>query len=163
MIEIEQRAQNAKDYFKSGYNCCQAVLLAYNDFTNLDKETLATLGAPLGGGMGRLREVCGTVTGMFIVSGFCEKASDPQDREAKKRAYATVQSLSQSFKEMHGSIVCRELLSGEILKDKSSVPELRTDEYYKKRPCAELVADAARIVGQYIEKLRKTNNGSLKA
>lgn len=150
MIDTEERAERAKAYFKAGYNCCQAVLLAYSDKSSLDEEQLATIGAPLGGGMGRLREVCGTVSGMFLVSGFCEKASDPKDAEAKKRCYATVQQLAQAFREKNGSIICRDLLSGDILKDKSSVPQARTEEYYKKRPCTELVGDAARIVGLYI-------------
>ncbi|MFI3317668.1 MAG: C-GCAxxG-C-C family protein [Rikenellaceae bacterium] len=151
MVDIENRAERAKSLFKDdGYNCCQSVLLAYSDMTALSHEALATISAPFGGGMGRLREVCGAVSGMLMVSGFCERAHDPKDREAKKRSYATVQLLAEEFSSLSGSIICRELLSGDILKDRSSVPEKRSEEYYKKRPCAELVAQAARIVGHYI-------------
>lgn len=151
MVNIDERAAKAVSYFKEdGYNCCQSVLLAYQDITGVDKSVLATISAPLGGGMGRLREVCGAVTGMFMVSGFAVKADNPKDRERKKESYQTVQQLASSFKNINGSIICRELLSGETLKDKSAVPQERTAEYYKKRPCVELVKDAAIIIGEYI-------------
>ncbi len=156
MIDVNLRVEQAKAYFKDGYNCCQSVLLTYSDITGLSDTLAATISAPLGGGMGRLREVCGAVSGMFLVSGFiCNGASDPADREAKKQCYASVQSLAASFREHNGSIICRELLSGDVLKDTSSVPAERTAEYYKKRPCAELVGDAARIIGEEINKMRK--------
>lgn len=150
MIDIEERATRAIANFKGGYNCSQSVVLAYSDITDLPEEQLAMITTPFGGGMGRLREVCGAVTGMFFVSGFCEKVSSPKDLDGKKRAYESVQRLAKEFRSMNGAIVCRELLSGETLKDKSATPEARSEEYYKKRPCAELVGDAARIVGRYL-------------
>ncbi len=156
MIDVNLRVEQAKAYFKDGYNCCQSVLLTYGDVTGLSKDVAAALSAPLGGGMGRLREVCGAVSGMFLVSGFvCNGASDPSNREAKKMCYASVQSLASTFRAQNRSIICRELLSGDVLSDKSSVPAERTEEYYKKRPCADLVGDAARIIGEHINQINE--------
>ncbi len=151
MIDVNLKVEQAMANFAAGYNCCQAVLLAFSDFTGLETELASTIAAPLGGGMGRLREVCGAVSGMFLVSGFLtDGASDIANREAKKQCYATVQGLASEFRASNGSIICRELLSSDVVSDKSSVPAERTAEYYKKRPCKELVGDAARIVAEYI-------------
>ncbi len=149
MIDVEQRVARAMDYFTDGYNCSQAVVLAYDDLVALDRELLATIAAPFGGGMGRLREVCGAVSGMFMVSGFVNKANDPLDLDAKKLNYKGVQMLAKQFTDANGSIVCRELL-GLSVKKQEPTPEARTEEYYKKRPCKELVGMAARFVGEMI-------------
>lgn len=149
MVDIEQRAAAAMDYFTSGYNCCQAVIMAFDDIAEVDKELLATIAAPFGGGMGRLREVCGAVSGMFMVSGFVYKANDPLQLEAKKINYKNVQMLAKKFSDANGSIICRELL-GLSVKSQEPTPEARTNEYYQKRPCKELVGMAARFAGEMI-------------
>ena len=151
-VNIEERAERARNYFLEGYNCAQSVLLAYADFTNLDHTTAATIAAPFGGGMGRLREVCGTVSGMFMVAGYLQPNANPEDAASKKSCYTLVQSLAEDFRRENGSIVCRELLG---LKQKSDepTPSPRTEEYYHRRPCGEYVAIAARILGQKINEM----------
>ena len=148
-IDIEQRAARAKELFLSGYNCCQSVVLAFEDITKLEPELAATISAPFGGGMGRLREVCGAVSGMTMVAGFISPCPTNSDAIAKKENYALVQRFAERFREQNGAIVCRTLLGLEQQKD-NPTPSPRTAEYYKKRPCAELVADAARIIGEYL-------------
>ncbi len=149
MVNIEERVERAHSLFREGYNCCQAVVLTYSDITNIDTNTLATLSAPFGGGMGRLREVCGAVSGMTILAGVLSPCPSATDRIAKSSNYALVQNLAESFRESNRFIVCRELLGLNVSKQ-DPTPEKRTEEYYKKRPCVELVGDAARIVGEYI-------------
>lgn len=140
------RADKAEKLFKEdGYNCAQSVCLAFEDIINIDKNTLSSLSAPFGGGMGRLREVCGAVSGMFIILGLISNFSDPKDSEAKKSLYEKVQTLAKKFEEENGSIICRDLL-GLSVKKESPVPEKRTEEYYKKRPCAEMVKNAVSIL-----------------
>ncbi len=144
---LEDRIRQARDLFTSGYNCAQAVFLAYADLFPIDGSLAATLAAPFGGGMGRLREVCGTVSGMSLIAGFLEPAGDPSNRAAKSRNYALVQECANEFREINGSIVCRELL-GLSQRQDPPTPAERTPEYYRKRPCAELVGIAARIIGR---------------
>ena len=148
-VNPQERAEQAREYFTSGYNCAQSVFLAYRDITGIDEVLAATLSAPFGGGMGRLREVCGAVSGMTMVAGFIAPNSQPNDNENKKNCYATVQALAEEFRAENGSIICRELLGLAQQKD-DPTPSPRTGEYYKRRPCAEYVAIAARIVGEKI-------------
>lgn len=148
-VNPQERAEQAREYFTSGYNCAQSVFLAYQDITGIDEVLAATISAPFGGGMGRLREVCGAVSGMTMVAGFIAPNSQPNDNENKKNCYATVQALAEEFRAENGSIVCRELLGLAQQKD-GPTPSPRTGEYYKRRPCAEYVAIAARIVGDKI-------------
>ncbi len=148
-IDIEQRAAKAKELFLSGYNCCQSVVLAFEDITALEPELAATISAPFGGGMGRLREVCGAVSGMTMVAGFISPCPTNSDAVAKKENYALVQRFAEAFREQNGAIVCRTLLGLDRAKD-NPTPSPRTAEYYRKRPCADLVADAARIVAKYL-------------
>ena len=149
----------ATDYFKQGYNCAQAVLLAFKDETGLTTEQSAMIASSFGGGMGKLREVCGAVSGMLMVAGLIFGYSNPADQTAKSEHYANVQNLAKLFKEKNGSLICRELLSGvssqnttltsaELSSD--TPPSVRTPEYYKKRPCGDLVGDAAEILEKYI-------------
>ena len=149
-INIEQRVERAKGLFNSGYNCCQSVVLAYTDIIGLEPTLAATISAPFGGGMGRLREVCGAVSGMTMVAGFLSPCPTADNPVAKKENYALVQRFAEAFREQNGAIVCRTLLGLDHAKDEPT-PSPRTAEYYKKRPCAELVGDAARIVGEYLE------------
>ncbi len=153
-VDINERAERAREYFTSGYNCAQAVFLAYRDITGIDEELAATISAPFGGGMGRLREVCGAVSGMTMVAGFLAPNPQPNDNENKKLCYTMVQSLAEEFRAENGSIVCRELLGLAQQKD-DPTPSPRTGEYYKRRPCAEYVAIAARIVGEKINAMEE--------
>lgn len=164
-INIDERVEKAKRLFKEGgYNCCQAVVLAYNDIFGLPDETAAALSSGFGGGMGRLREVCGSVSGMVLLAGLLKPACDPSDKEARTANYALVQDVAGQFKQLNGSIVCKELLglnnkTQTIVSNdihgipESPVPSDRTPEYYKKRPCEELVGISARIIGEKIKSL----------
>lgn len=151
-VNPQERAEQAREYFTSGYNCAQSVFLAYRDITGIDEVLAVTISAPFGGGMGRLREVCGAVSGMTMVAGFIAPNSQPNDNENKKNCYATVQALAEEFRAENGSIICRELLGLAQQKD-DPTPSPRTGEYYKRRPCAEYVAIAARIVGEKINSM----------
>ena len=140
-------ADKAERLFKEGYNCSQAVVAAFTDVTKMDEKTALALSSSFGGGMGRLREVCGAVSGMFMVAGLMYGYTSPTDNEAKQAHYALIQSMAQKFKDKTGSIICRELLGGP---DNSPNPTVRTAEFYKKRPCSELVRICANIVDQVI-------------
>ena len=135
-------AEKAQALFKQGYNCSQAVYLAFCDVTGMDEKTALMLSSSFGGGMGRMREVCGAVSGMFMVAGQLYGYSDPNDRNAKAEHYALIQRMAAKFREKNGSIICRELLG---TNDSAPNPTERTDRFYKKRPCAELVAMCAEI------------------
>ncbi len=148
-IDIEERVQRARDLFREGYNCSQSVLLAYCDLFELNPTLAATLSAPLGGGLSRLREVCGAVSGMAMVAGLIRPYNDPAVPGAKGETYALVQELAERFRAENGAIVCRELLGLTRPKD-DPTPSERTEAYYRKRPCPELIACAARIVGEQL-------------
>lgn len=137
----------AKQNFETGLNCAQAVVLAFKDELGLSEEVLKKLSIGYGGGVARQRNVCGAVLGMTMVLSFL--LSDGND---KLSIYKIIQEACTSFKAEVGSIVCAELLDTETLKDKSYIPEQRTKEYYKKRPCAELCVLAADIVEKYLNK-----------
>lgn len=146
------RGDIAKQNFMNGYNCSQAVLLAFCEDFGLEKETALKISEPFGGGMGRMREVCGTVTGMFMVLGLAMGNSDAKDGSTKKNVYKSVQELAEKFKQDNGSIICRELLGLQKANKESYVPSERTNEYYKKRPCPELCKYAADILEEYLKK-----------
>jgi C_GCAxxG_C_C family probable redox protein len=148
-IDLQARVARARELFTSGYNCSQSVFLAYSDLFEVEPRMAATISAPLGGGMGRLREVCGAVSGMTLLAGLLSPAHDPKDQAAKAANYALVQQFAERFREENGAIVCRELLGLSQQKDQPT-PSPRTAEYYRKRPCVEYVATAARIVGEYL-------------
>ena len=163
-IDIEERVEKAKKLFKDGgYNCCQAVVLAYNDLFDIDDQMAAALSSGFGGGMGRMREVCGSVSGMVMLAGMLRPATDPDNKDWRTANYALVQELAGKFREKNGSIVCKELLglvpmgSGQNAAKESPVPSDRTPEYYKKRPCEELVGISARIFGEKIVEMEKDN------
>ena len=145
--EISDRTIQAVDYFKEGYNCAQAVVLAYADSYSTDVETLKQLAGPFGGGMGRLREFCGAATGMFLILGMEHPASNPEDKKTKTENYAAVQRTASAFKEKLGSYICADLLK--IGREPQSVtPDDRNFEYYAKRPCALCVAVGASVLGK---------------
>ena len=143
------RGDRAKELFKSGYNCAQAVLIAFCDMTGYDEKTSAMIASGFGGGMGRMREVCGAVSGMFIVYNMLNGYSNPADNEGKMNNYADIQRLATAFKDENGSIICKELL-GLAKPEGTNIPEKRTDEYYKKRPCADLVKNATEILEELL-------------
>lgn len=146
------KGEKAKSLFLNGYNCAQAVFGAFAEELGLDFEMAMKLSSGFGGGMGRLREVCGAVSGMFMVFNMKYGYTSPTDKDGKKALYAHIQTLAKKFEEENGSIICRELL-GLSKKKSEPTPENRTKEYYKKRPCAELVELAANIVDNYIKEL----------
>lgn len=149
-IERSPRGRAAMENFLAGYNCTQAVALAFADLLDIDKSMLLRMSSSFGGGMGRLREVCGTVSGMFLVAGMLYGYEDPKAFEEKAEHYGRIQELAARFREQQGSIVCRELL-GLSVKQDAPVPEKRTPEYYQKRPCPQLAGLAAAILEQFIE------------
>lgn len=142
----------ARACFLEGYNCAQSVVLAFQKELEIDPAAAARLASSFGGGMGRLREVCGAVSGMFLAAGLLYGYCDPKDTAAKKAQYERVQKLAAEFSRRNGSIVCRELLGLDHHAD-SPEPAARTREYYRKRPCADLVADAADILAQMIQEM----------
>ena len=138
----------AAELFLGGYNCAQSVVVAYSDLTGLTPEFSAKLASSFGGGMGRMREVCGAVSGMLMVLGLLYGYDTPGDDESKKQLYTVVQQLSGKFREEVGSIVCREILKNP---PSDPTPSPRTAEYYAQRPCARMVYTAARILDEYIK------------
>lgn len=142
----------AMQLFKDGYNCSQAVTAAFSDVTGVSFEDSIKFASSFGGGMGRMREVCGAVSGMFLVLGMIEGYSDPKDNVSKKAHYEKVQYLAGQFKKEYGSIICRELLGLDKKENSDPTPSERTETYYKKRPCGELVGTAAEILDRYLEK-----------
>lgn len=143
-------AEKAKVLFECGYNCAQAVFCAFSDVMGMDEETALKISSSFGGGIGRLREVCGAVSGAAMVLGALYGYTDPKDDGAKKDHYARIQEFAGRFKEENGSYICKELLGLEKVEN-SPVPTKRTNSFYKKRPCSELVFEAASLVEEYIE------------
>ena len=149
-MTVEEREQKAGELFKAGYNCCQSVAMTFADVLGLPEDEVARLTSGFGGGMGRMREVCGTVSAMTMVAGAMIPANDVNNKEAKTSNYALVQEMADEFKQMNGSIICRELL-GLSKPEGTPVPSDRTPEYYRKRPCGELCAIAAGIIAKKLK------------
>ena len=149
--------ERARALFLEGYNCAQAVVCAFAEETGLSLELSAKAASSFGGGMGRLREVCGAVSGALLVLGVLRGYSDPSDSSAKPAHYRLVQAFAGRFKEKHGSIVCRELLKG-VPVTPGLLPEPRTPEFYKKRPCPELIRDAAVLTAELLSETEGKEN-----
>lgn len=157
LMEVDTKVQTTEkthselaiSYFKEGYNCSQSVFMAFCDEYDMDFEMALKISSSFGAGMGRLREVCGAVTGMFMVAGMIYGYIDPKDHHSKTEHYKRIQYFAKEFEEKNDSIICRELSGLDAGKD-SPEPKKRTAEYYKKRPCVELVGMAAEIMGKYI-------------
>lgn len=149
MAEEKSRRETAEAYFSEGYNCTQAVVLTFADLIGLDEKTLLRASSSLGGGVGRLREICGAVSGMALVLGFLYGYDGPETGEVKHAHYARIQACAKKFEEREKSLVCRELLG---LDTKHDTPEAaaRTPEYYAVRPCKRLVGTAAEITEEFI-------------
>lgn len=140
-------AEKAKELFQQGYNCSQAIAVAFADLTQIPVEASARMASSFGGGLGRMREICGAVSGMCLVAGILYGYDDPEDGSAKKEHYARVQEMAGAFRAETGSIICRELLTNPK-SDPNPTP--RTEEFYQKRPCADCVYLAAEILENYI-------------
>lgn len=145
---MNDRSEEAKNNFLSGMNCAQSVLCAFADRCGLDRETALKLASGFGGGIARQREVCGAVTGMCMAVGLIRGPGDNSDKAAKDEHYAFIRGLCDEFRDETGSIICRELLGLAPKQTDSPVSEARTAAYYQKRPCAELVALAAKILSE---------------
>lgn len=154
----EERVARGVALFKQGYNCSQSVAMAFADWYDVPQGLMARMSASFGGGIGRMRETCGSVLGMMILAGL-EVASEEANHEVKKKNYAVVQRLAADFRQATGSIVCRELLGLNKQRADGSIPEIvicatpepRTDEYYRKRPCIRMVETAIRVYMNYLE------------
>lgn len=146
---MDPRAERAEALFKNGYNCAQSLLLAFGPDVGLDEKTAAALASSFGGGMGRLREVCGALTASFMVLGLVYGGYPPDDTQAKAEHYRRVQEVAAAFRQANGTILCRELLDRPAGPDRF-VPEERTPEYYAKRPCASIIAQAAGTLAAYL-------------
>lgn len=155
---MKSRREQAMQYFYDGYNCTQALVLAHADLFDMDKDSLLRMSQSFGGGMARMRQVCGAVSGMFMVAGMLTGSANPKDLEGKKHNYETVQKLAGLFEQKNGSIICAQLLG---IQEKSScvseeyrtgaAPEPRSEEYYKKRPCPLLIGDACDVLAEYFD------------
>ena len=144
------RGERAECYFRQGYNCSQAMVLAFSDLLNLDEAALSRMACGFGGGISRLREVCGTMSGTVMILDLLFGYEGPETGEKKRALYARVQDMAGRLEKANGSIVCRELLG---LRQQRDTPEAeaRTAGYYQKRPCAGLIAAAARILQAYLQ------------
>ena len=146
------KKERATALFCEGYNCAQAVFIAFAE-DRMPTQQAAALASSFGGGMGGMREVCGAVSGMILAYGYLQGYSDPKDSAAKQAHYKAVQEMMTRFKEERGSYICRTLLG--LDDDKPRMPQERTPAYYDKRPCPGLVGCAAEILE---EKLKDTAN-----
>ncbi len=170
----EEAMKKASDNFKSGLNCTQSVVSVFAEQLGWDKNQILSLCEPFGGGMSRMREVCGTVSGMLMCLGmYNQKArsveSDSSDKENcspaqikshKDQTYKDGQSLAKKFAEKNGSIICAELLGLRKRQQDTPVSEARTEEYYKKRPCAELCGLAAYIFQEFLDEQADSTEGT---
>ena len=150
-VDVNQRVERARELFMSGYNCSQSVFIALADLYDIEEKQAARLSASFGGGVGRLREMCGACSAMALLEGLQSGATEAADAEGKSANYKNVQALVHRFAEQNGSYICRELL--QLRKDAPTppVPDARTAEYYRQRPCLRMVESAVRI---YCERLQ---------
>ena len=148
---IMDRSDRAEELFRQGYNCGQAVFAAFSDIAGVTAEEAAKIASPFGAGFGKMREVCGAVSGMTLLAGYLQGYSDPADHEGKKELYALIQNMCREFEEAEGSLICRDLLGlnkGEDIAE----PAVRTEEYYQNRPCVGACRKAAEIAEKYLLK-----------
>lgn len=148
-----KHTEKARDLFLSGYNCAQAVAMAFSDVTGIDEKLSAKIASSFGGGIGRMREVCGALSGMYMVLGVLYGYDNADENEGKKRLYSDVQALAEKFKAENGSIICREILKNP---PSNPTPAERTEEYYSSRPCVRMVMTAATLLDEFIKDNEKT-------
>ena len=151
--ELDLRVARAVDNFMAGYGCCQSVVAAFSDLYGLDEEMAKRMAAGFGGGVGRMRMMCGAVSGLVILVGLDCGQTEGDDRDGKSACYKVVQDLLAKSKEENGSLICAEILGikGYEKAHSSYVASPRTAEYYKKRPCVAKVESAARIFANYLK------------
>lgn len=150
------RVDKAAELFLEGFNCSQSVFAAFCDRFGMDEETAKRVSAGLGGGVGRMREVCGAVSGAVMVLGSIASATEGDDKESKAKNYELVREFAERFKQRHGgTVICRDMLKLNVPMENSVMPESRTAEYYKNRPCLKAVEDAADILTQMIKEYEK--------
>lgn len=154
---MEERVQKAVELFKKGYNCSQSVCAAFADMYGYTEEQALKMSASFGGGIGRMRMTCGAACGMFLLVGLETGCTDGANREGKEANYRLVQQLADKFVQENGSLICAELLKLDRKKYDNPTPEVRTDEYYKKRPCVQTVETAARIWADYLQEQHREN------
>ena len=145
---MKTNPQIAREYFTSGYNCAQSVFLTYAEKYGFNKETALKLSSSFGGGMGRMREVCGAISAMFMIAGLENGYTENDNDEVKAEHYKRIQNLANEFKKKNGTIICRELLGVDA--DDNPIPSKRTTQYYQERPCEELIQNACEIIDKYI-------------
>ena len=153
-MNIEERVEKAVELFKEGYNCSQSVVAAYADVYGFTQEQALKMSASFGAGIGRMRETCGAACGMFLLAGLETGCTDPKSAEGKGANYAVVQDLAAKFRDINGSIICAELLGLREKKDtgigSTTLPQERNSEYFKMRPCVEMVRTSAQLFGEYL-------------
>ncbi len=147
MLDIEKYGETALNYFHNGYNCSQAVMLAFKDKMGISEEEAKKLSFPFGGGFGRLRDICGALSASAMVISMLFFNTEP---EGKAEGYAKVQKFASDFADLNGSIYCRELLGLDKDAKTSPVPQERNKEFYEKRPCERIVREIAKLVAKYI-------------
>lgn len=153
--ELEERVQRAVDNFMQGYGCCQSVIAAFADLYGFTDTQAKLIGAGFGGGIGRMRMVCGAVSGIVTLVGMDCGQTEGSDREGKAHCYKVVQELLTKSKEINGSIICAELLGLDgPVPPGNYIPDERNAEYYKKRPCGAKVESAARIFAEYLDSFK---------
>lgn len=151
-ISKEDRIQRAVELFMQGYGCCQSVVCAFSDLYGLDEEMALRVSAGFGGGVGRMRMMCGTCSALVILAGLEKGQTRGEDREGKSVCYQLVRELLETFRQRNGSIICAELLqmNGIKAETNTSQPDERNAEYYRVRPCARKVESAARVFAEYL-------------
>ncbi len=155
-LAVSERSEAAMAYFRQGYNCCQSVILAFSDIitekTGMSKEAMLNMSATFGGGIGGMREVCGTVSAIAMIIGLLSPSNNPDnppDREEKTQKYSLVKELSNKFRDKNGSIICRDLLMMKVQQkeNQKSSEEQRTPRI---QSCEQYVGDSVKIIAKYI-------------
>ena len=161
-IDSSDRIQRAVELFMQGYGCCQSVVCAFSDLYGLDEEMALRISAGFGGGVGRMRMMCGACSALVILAGLEKGQTRGEDREGKAACYQLVRQLLETFRQRNGSIICAELLqmNGVKAEINTSQPDERNAEYYRVRPCARKVESAARVFAEYLSNRNNQNNQS---
>ena len=149
--DLNTRVERAVELFKSGFNCSQSVVAAFADLYGYTEDQALRMSASFGGGIGRMRQTCGAACGLFLVAGLKTGSIDPNDREGNAANYTLVQELAERFKEVNGTLICADLLGLNKTNATPPIPEIRTNQYYAKRPCSKIVEQAARIWVDYLK------------
>lgn len=151
--DLEERIQKAVEFFMQGYGCCQSVVCAFADIYGLNNGMALRIAAGFGGGVGRMRMMCGTCSALVILAGLEKGQTRGEDREGKTACYQLVRELFDTFKQRNGSIICAELLQMQGVKAETNTaqPDERNAEYYRVRPCARKVESAARVFAEYLD------------